>query len=106
MEMDASLISLPKQRVFHREDWRDDFARLMGYPRVGSVCIRVDILERISALLRTRIRDRAREVPTQPMQWLGCSRQEWDNILRFMGYQADNGRFRRMSKKKKTRRGV
>ncbi|MEO1271570.1 MAG: helicase-related protein [Myxococcota bacterium] len=77
----------PIKQVAPTTVWSDAFALGMGYPRLGARCVRVDMLERVTASLRQTIRRGPAELPTEPMRWLGCSREDWEALLTALGYR-------------------
>ena len=83
----CSAPALPDKKATHISDWTDDFAEAFGYPRVATRCIRVDMFERASAHLRQSIRKGPTPIPLRPMRWLGCKRNEWDQIVAGFGFQ-------------------
>lgn len=82
-----TLPELPGARVSAPLLWGHDFGEDMGYLRIGPRIIRVDMFERIVALLRNKVSSRPSKIPQEPMQWIGCTRDEWGEILRAMGYR-------------------
>ena len=71
-----------------------DFARALGYAQAGPRWIRVDVLERVAALLR-RLRKAGEFVlPEEIPSWLGCDRSGAIGVLKSLGYALDaQGRF-------------
>jgi ATP-dependent RNA helicase SUPV3L1/SUV3 len=63
--------------------WPADFARALGYAPIAQRLIRVDMLERTSALLRKhRKKTPDAPLPEDPMSWLGCGREAWEAVAR------------------------
>ena len=92
--------ALPDAAVAPRASWSPEFARRLGYPRYGTRCVRVDLVERIAAHLRKVVPARGVvPLPTEPMQWLGCSAQEWDGVVAALGYEVGPGGVSRRSRK-------
>jgi len=85
-ELDAVPV-LPGPTVAPAVDWDAAFAAGLGYPRMGPRCVRVDLVERISASLRKTIRRGPQPLPEEPMNWIGCSRVEWSEVLEAFGYR-------------------
>ena len=87
LELDSPPRS-PGKRVAPETDWNPALALGLGYPWVGPRCVRVDMLERVSATLRKASRGkRGGELPTEPMRWLGCPADEWAAIARALGFR-------------------
>lgn len=78
---------LPGATVAPTLDQDDAFVAAFGYPRLGGRCVRADMVERITAHLRKTIRRGPVAVPEEPMNWLGCTRIEWLEILEALGYR-------------------
>ncbi len=78
---------LPDLRICADTGWTKPMAIGMGHPKFGSYSIRVDIFERVSAFMRKTVKRGPCEIPERPMQWLGCTRDAWENILIGMGYR-------------------
>ncbi len=71
-----------------------DWLVAIGYPRVGPLAVRVDLLERVGARLRGLGRRGAFTVPDELMSWLGCSREALAGLLDALGYWRDGDQWR------------
>ena len=58
----------------------------MGYPVVGTLAVRVDLLERAAALVRGKARRGRFDLPEEALGWLGCTREELMSVLTDLGY--------------------
>ena len=78
----------------------------MGWPRYGPLCIRLDMAERILALLQKEIPSGPRPLPDAPMPWLGCGREQWRGVAQAMGYRLrDDGVYPPRRRPLRRRRG-
>ncbi len=59
----------------------------MGYPRVGPLALRVDLLERLAALARGRARKGPFPLPGEATRWLECSRRDLAAALEALGFR-------------------
>lgn len=98
------LPTLPEAAVAPRTSWSSDFSKAYGYPRYGTRCIRVDLVERVAGVLRKSVpKSGVGPLPRDPMNWLGCSPDEWEGIVRAMGYDVSE---RGVSRRRGRRRGA
>jgi hypothetical protein len=77
--------SLPRQAAAPQTDWPRPFAAAFGYPEIGPRCIRVDLVEKITALLRKRAKTGPSALPSAPAKWLGCPVSVWEEIAAELG---------------------
>ncbi len=64
----------------------DEVMRRMGYPVVGPLAIRADMLERAAAALRRASRRGPFREPAAVTSWLGCTREQLHRVLDALGY--------------------
>ncbi len=91
-----------------RSQWPVEVATAMGYPVVGALAIRVDLLERAAALVRGKARRGRFDLPEEALGWLGCTREELTSVLVDLGYRRCPGgadRVQFMSRRRRRRRG-
>lgn len=62
------------------------FYAAVGYGCLGDRAVRVDMIERLDALLRAETRRGPASLPAAPSSWLGCSRASLAAICRDLGY--------------------
>lgn len=82
--------TLPEATVcFDAEGWPAPLAEALGYPRVGPRCVRVDMLERLLALLRQEVKrgQGPAALPEAAMSWLGCDQPTLEAILTALDYR-------------------
>ena len=85
LDLDATP-ELPGDAVSIEVDWPEPLADALGYPRLGPRCVRADMFERTTAHLRLTVTTGPTPLPTEPMQWLGCDRPQWEAMLASLGY--------------------
>jgi ATP-dependent RNA helicase SUPV3L1/SUV3 len=82
--------------------WDSRYARALGYPCYGPRSIRVDVLERVAEALRRGVGSGGGPLPEEPMNWLGCTRDEWRAVAVALGYDVeDDGLAQRRSRRRK-----
>ncbi len=70
------------------------FAGALGYAQAGPRWIRVDVLERVAALLRRQRKAGQFALPEEIPSWLGCDRSAAIGVLKSLGYAlGDDDRF-------------
>jgi len=68
----------------------------VGFTPLGTVALRVDVVERVAAALRKAVRARAPEPPPEILSWAGLSREQLPEVARALGWGARRrGRSRR-----------
>lgn len=72
--------------VCWQSQWPREVATAMGYPVVGTLAVRVDLLERAAALVRGKARRGRFDLPEEALGWLGCTREELMSVLTDLGY--------------------
>lgn len=78
---------LPGDSVAPELDWPAPFARAMGWPMLSPRFVRVDMLERVTSWLRRNVKQGPVPLPTEPMQWMGCTQPTWEAMLESLGYR-------------------
>ncbi len=93
-ERDPSELSLPKPGLVSfpiKEDVPHAYVYALGYRPSGDRAVRIDMLERLAQLIRTaRTSDAGKEgfeATPQMMSLVGCSGDEFESILRSLGYR-------------------
>ena len=79
--------AFPEKRLAKKLDWPKELASSVGYPKVGGISIRIDMLERVYALLRKKRVNGPQKFPTELLSWLGCDRESLKTILKALGYR-------------------
>ena len=64
-----------------------DFYATIGFAVLGSRAVRVDMFERLSALLRKETRKGSAPLPTHATSWVGTSVEGLVGICRTLGYE-------------------
>jgi ATP-dependent RNA helicase SUPV3L1/SUV3 len=59
----------------------------MGYRCLGTRAVRLDMVERLDAVLRSSTRGGAAPLPQAAMSWLGCTPEELQHICQALGYR-------------------
>ncbi len=93
-ERDPAAMTLPKPGLVSfaiKEDAQHAFLYALGYRPSGERAVRIDMLERLAQLIRTaRTAEAGRdgfEATSQMMSLVGCSGEEFESILRSLGYR-------------------
>ncbi len=93
-ERDPSDLVLPKPGLVSfpiKEDVPHAYVYALGYRPSGDRAVRIDMLERLAQLIRTaRTSDAGKEgfeAASQMMSLVGCSGDEFESILRSLGYR-------------------
>ena len=93
-ERDPAALTLPKPGLVSfpiKDDAPHAFLYALGYRPSGDRAVRIDMLERLAQIIRTA-RDGAGgregfEATSQMMSLVGCSGEEFESILRSLGYR-------------------
>lgn len=93
-ERDPSALTLPKPGLVSfpiKDDAQHAFLYALGYRPSGDRAVRIDMLERLAQIIRTaRDGEGGREgfeATSQMMSLVGCSGEEFESILRSLGYR-------------------
>jgi len=93
-ERDPEALTLPKPGLVSfpiKDDAQHAFLYALGYRPSGERAVRIDMLERLAQLIRTaRTAEAGREgfeASSQMMSLVGCSGEEFESILRSLGYR-------------------
>jgi ATP-dependent RNA helicase SUPV3L1/SUV3 len=93
-ERDPSELSLPKPGLVSfpiKEDVPHAYLYALGYRPSGERAVRIDMLERLAQIIRAaRTSDAGKdgfEATSQMMSLVGCSGDEFESILRSLGYR-------------------
>jgi ATP-dependent RNA helicase SUPV3L1/SUV3 len=93
-EKDPAELTLPKPGLVSfaiKDDAQHAFLYALGYRPSGERAVRIDMLERLAQLIRTaRDAEGGREgfeATSQMMSLVGCSGEEFESILRSLGYR-------------------
>ncbi len=93
-ERDPAELTLPKPGLVSfpiKDDAQHAFLYALGYRPSGDRAVRIDMLERLAQLIRTaREAEGGREgfeATSQMMSLVGCSGEEFESILRSLGYR-------------------
>lgn len=85
-------------------DRAPEFYAALGFTVHGARAVRVDMIERLSALLRKITRRGAAPLPLQSASWLGCSVEGLAEICRSLGYTVSEESPRQVRRPRRRRR--
>ena len=86
-----NIISVPKSGLnFLNNEKRDKrFLLLCGFEKFNKYFVRIDILEKLFIMIIEKTKNRKFQINSQMMNLLGCSKDDFYNLMEYMNYKKD-----------------
>ena len=76
--------------IDNNKEFDNKFLLLCGFERFGNFYIRVDILEKLFLKIIENTKDRKFKINSEMMNLLGCSKENFYKLMKYMNYRNDN----------------
>ena len=76
--------------IDYNKEFDSKFLLLCGFERFGNFYVRVDILEKLFLKIIENTKDRKFKINSEMMNLLGCSKENFYKLMKYMNYRNDN----------------